>query len=143
MKNYQFLSNVEPPPFFEKLKNAVDKSWDSLGSVGCKLIKSKEGYDVMFFPALREVYGGKGDGEMIYPGFNFNIGRFVRVFDKPPKANFDTLRKCFIPHMQFKGCINGIVCKINILQCPPDNLRAAERVYTTGPNKGKIEVIKQ
>lgn len=147
-KDYHFMnsSNASPPPFFGKLIDALSKSWNSLGSVGCKVSEVSEGnYEVMFFPALREIYGGKSDGEVIFPGFNFNVGKFVRVFDNlpAPKVSFDSLRSQFIPHLLFKGYIDGIFLKVNIMECPPSGQEAVERVYTSGPKKGKIEAIKR
>ena len=147
MKDYRFLnsSDAAPPPFFDKLTKAVAKSWDSLGSVGCKIGNRGDHYEVIFFPALRECYGGQADGEVIFPGFNFNIGRFIRVFDvsPAPKAIFDSLRNQVISHLQFKGCIDGICIKVSILECPPGGQVAVERVYTAGPKKGQVEVIKR
>lgn len=145
-KDYRFLNsaNITPPPFFEKLTDAVSKSWNSLGSVACKLNQLNDGsFEILFFPALREVYGGKGDGEMVFPGFSFNVGRFVRAFDPSPapKVSFDSLRTQFIPHLCFKGCIDKVSLKVNILECPPGGQEPVERVYCTGPKKGKIEAI--
>jgi len=147
-KNYRFLNSSKstPPPFFDKLTAAVNKSWDSLGSVGCKISELSNGsFEVLFFPALREIYGGKADGEVVFPGFNFNIGRFVRAFDvsPAPKVTFDSLRSQLIPHLCFKGCIDKVVLRVNILESPPGGMEACERVYCTGPKKGQIEVIKK
>lgn len=146
MKNYHFLNSTDKTPaFLKKLTDAVMTSWDSLGSVAYKLKEINGGYEVIFFPALREVYGGKADGEVIFPGFHFNIGKFVHVFDKPsgPKVIFDSLRRDFIPHLMFRGFIDGVALKIIIMECPPEGQNATERVYASGPNKGQVEVIKE
>lgn len=145
-KGYHFTNsnNSPPPPFFERLTDALVKSWSSLGSVGCKLSQVSDGrYEVMFFPALREVYGGKEDGERMFPGFNFNVGLFVRVFDESPapKVSFDSLRSQFIPHLLFKGYIDGTFVKVNILECPPNGSNPVERVWASGPKKGQVETI--
>ena len=147
-KGYHFTNsnNLTPPPFFDKLTDAITKAWQSMGSVGCKLNEVSDGsYEVMFFPALREIYGGKSDGEVIFPGFNFNVGLFVRVFDESPapKVSFDSLRTQFIPHLLFRGYIDGKLIKVNILECPPCGQHPVERVYTSGPKKGQVEAIKQ
>lgn len=147
MKNYHFLNttNESAPAFLKKLTDVIMTSWDSLGSVACKLKEvSNNYYEIMFFPALREVYGGKADGEVIFPGFHFNIGKFVHVFDKSPapKVAFDSLRKDFIPHLIFKGFIDGVALKIIVMECPPQGQSATERVYASGPNKGQVEIIK-
>lgn len=146
MKRFLNSAKITPPPFFEKLTEAVFKSWRSLGSVGCKLNELGDGsFEILFFPALREVYGGKDDGEVVFPGFNFNVGRFVRAFDQlpTPKVSFDSLRTQLIPHLCFKGCIDKVNLRVNILECPPGGQEAVERVYCIGPKKGKIEVIKR
>jgi hypothetical protein len=147
-KDYRFLnsSNLTPPPFFTKLTKAVADCWDSMGSVGCKVSETGDkNYEVMFFPALREIYGGKEDGGIVFPGFNFNIGKFVRVFDpsSPPKVSFDTLRSGFITHLLFKGYLDGNALKVRILETPPGGQQAVERVYTSGPKKGQVEAIKR
>ena len=148
MKKDRFLNlNTESPPtFFNKLTDAVTKSWSSLGSVACQFSEVSEGYfELMFFPALREVYGGKDDGDVIFPGIYFNIGKFVKVFDKSPapKVVFDALRKDFIPHLMFRGYINGACLKVIIMESPPCGLKAVERIYTSGPKKGQVETIQR
>jgi hypothetical protein len=144
----RFLNHNEEstPLFFGKLSAAVGKAWDSLGSVACKLNEVSEGnFEVMFFPALREVYGGKDDGDIIFPGFYFNVGKFVKVFDRSPapKVAFDSVRKDFITHLMFRGYIDGVCLKVIIMECPPGGQEAVERVYTSGPKKGQVEVIKR
>lgn len=144
-KNYRFVSkNDSPPAFFNRVTDALANSWNSLGSIACKFNEVNGGFEIMFFPALREVYGGKDDGEVIFPGFHFNVGRFVRVFDKEPspKVTFDSLRKNYIPHLLFRGYIEGNCVKIAIMESPPSGQAAVERVYTSGPKKGQIEAIK-
>lgn len=146
MKNYHLLNstNESPPTFLKKLTDAVMTSWDSLGSVACKLKEiSNNYYEVVLFPALREVYGGKTDGEVIFPGFHFNVGRFIHIFDKSPapKVTFDSLRKDFIPHLMFRGFIDGVALKIFIMERPPQGQTVSERVYASGPNKGQVEQL--
>jgi hypothetical protein len=147
-KDYCFLnsSNSTPPPFFGKLTKAIGDCWDSIGSVSCKLSEvGDKSYEAMFFPSLREIYGGQDDGGIVFPGFHFNIGKFVRVFDpsSPPKVSLDTLRSGFITHLLFKGYIDGNALKIRILEMPPGGQQAVERVYTSGPKKGQVEAIKR
>lgn len=143
-RDYRFVNscNSTPPPFLTKLTEAIGQCWNSMGSVGCKLSqRGANNYEVLFFPALREVYGGKSDGEVVFPGFSFNIGKFVRVFDGEPKVAFDNLRRQLIPHLSFKGLIDGADVQVNILECPPGGQEAIERVYTSGPKKGTVEAI--
>jgi hypothetical protein len=147
-KGYHFINfnHLSPPPFFQKLTDALAHSWKSLGSIGCKLTEVSDGrYEAIFFPALREIYGGKSDGEVVFPGFNFNVGLFVRVFDESPapKVSFDSLRTQYIPHLIFKGYIDGTFLKVNILECPPNGQYPVERVYASGPKKGQVETIKK
>ena len=143
MNEYQIL-NDSHPPFLVKLMQFVAKSWTSLGSVACKFNKISEGYyEVMFFPALREVYGGKSDGNCVYPGFNFNVSRFVNSFDKSPrpKVVYDALCSDSISHLLFKGYLDGICLKVSIMSEPPCGQKAIERVHATGPKQGQVEPI--
>ena len=146
-KNYHFASgDSPPPPFFDRLTDSLIKSWKSLGSIGIKINQVSDGhYEVMLYPALREVYGGKGDGEVMFPGFHLNIGSFVRMFDESPapKVSFDSLRAQFIPHLLFKGYIEGIFVKINVLECPPNGSTPVERLWASGPKKGQVETIEK
>lgn len=145
-KNYRLVNkNDSPPAFFNRVTDALAKSWNSLGSIACKINEVSDGYfEIMFFPASREVYGGRDDGEVVFPGFHLNVGRFVRVFDKEPspKVTFDSLRKNYIPHLLFRGHIEGNLVKIAIMESPPSGQTAVERVYTSGPKKGQVEAIK-
>jgi len=141
MKKHYCLSKT-PPKFFNKLTDVVSRSWTTMGSIACNVneINDKH-YEIMFYPALREIYGGKDDGEVIFPGFHFNIGRFVRVFDSSPapKVSFDSLRKDYIPHLMFNGYIDGIFTKIAVMESPPSGREAVERIYAIGPRKGQVE----
>ena len=132
------------PTFMENLNKCITVSWQSKGSIACKINQVKDGsFEVMFFPALREVYGGKEDGKNVFAGFNFNVGKFVQVFDTspPPLVWFDCVRKGYIDHLIFKGSIDKVIVKIAVLSTPPDGQRAVERIYTNGPKKGTVEKI--
>ncbi len=142
MKRYFFPSEL---PFMHKLSNAVVQSWQSLGSVACKINEVGENkYEVMFFPAVREVHGGKNDGEQVYSGFNFNIGKFAKIgFDEPPRVHFDCLRRNVLINIIFEGIIDGKQVKVAIVAAPPTGQRAIERIYATGPKKGLVEEIQR
>lgn len=142
--DYKPLNVETHPNFIVKLTQAVAKSWDSLGSVACKFNEISEGYyEVMYFPAVREIYGGKTDGECIFAGFHFNIGKFVKSFDKSPsvKVAFDALRSDVVPHLAFKGYIDGTCLKVLIMSEPPCGQRAIERIHASGPKRGQVETI--
>lgn len=137
---------MQKPEFLEKLSKAASKSWHSQGSISCKAKESGDGkFDIMFFPTIREIYGGNKDGERFFPGFNFDIGKFIRVFDvsPSPKVSFDCLRTNFIEHLMFRGFIDGLSIKVAILSAPPSGQEAAERVYAVGPKIGVIEDIQR
>lgn len=136
--------NGTPPVFYEKLSEALGKSWNSLGSINCEITQIEEQhYAVMFSPALREIYGGADDGENVFAGFNFNIGRFVQLFDKKPrpKVEFESLQRNSIPHLMFKGNVDGTELEIFIMERPVNTQKAVERLYTNGPKKGEVEAI--
>lgn len=143
MKNRLHTKNDVTPAFFEKLTTAVGESWKSMGSICCKLNELSDGYyEAMFFPALREIYGGKTDGDVVFPGFHFNVGKFVKLFDKSPapKVSFDSLRQDFVPHLMFRGYVDGTCLKIIIMEHPPCGEEAVERAYVTGPKNGQVEI---
>ena len=137
------MCQVPNSPILEKLNAALQKSWQSLGSVACKINEEPDCLEVMFFPAVRELHGGKHDGENMYAGFHLNVGRFIRVFDKNPmpKLLFDCLTKEMKHHLLFDGKIDGFNVKVAVLSEPPNGQNPVERLYTTGPKRGKIEKI--
>lgn len=141
------MLNVEShPPFIVKLTQAVSKSWTSLGSVACKFKNISEGYyEVMYFPALREIFGGKSDGNKTYPGFHLNIGKLAKAFDKSPgvKVTYDTLCIDTIPNIKFKGYVDGVCVKVFIMSQPPCGQKAIERIYAVGPKQGQVEPIER
>jgi hypothetical protein len=142
MGNYFISGNTkEFPPFIGRLAETVAKSWESQGSVACKFAAKEDKYEVMFFPAIREVLGGKTDGERCYAGFQFNIGRFVRIFDKCPKVLFDCMKRNTVEHIIFIGQIEGKNIKVAITAAPPTGQTPIERIYATGPKRGTIEKI--
>jgi hypothetical protein len=142
--NYQFFNRTKTvPPFLTKLNERLSRSWGSLGSIGMNVTENSDGYDIMFFPAVREIHGGAMDGEKFFPGFSLNIGKFVRVFDRnpAPKVVFDCLQNGVIDHLVFSGKIDGHNVKVAVLAGAPPTQSPVERVYTQGPKKGMIEPI--
>ena len=145
-RTYQFFNRTKtiPPAFMNKLNEHVSNAWGSLGSIATSINQSKpDQYEIMFFPALRELHGGKEDGELYFPGFTLNIGKFIRIFDKnpSPKVVFDCMTKGVIDHLLFIGRIDGIKVKVAILSSPPQGQNPVEKVHTQGPKKGMIEPI--
>lgn len=147
-KTYQFFNRTKTtqPAFMGKLNSYLARAWGSLGSISLTINQSKlNEYEIMFFPAVRELHGGKNDGELYFPGFSLNIGKFIRVFDKDPspKVKFDCLKNATIDHLLFVGRIDGCKVKVAILAGPPGNQPPVEKVYTQGPKKGMIEPIER
>ena len=99
----------------------------------------------MFCPAIREIVGGAEDGMTYYPGFIFNIPKFIKLFDKGTgKVALDCVRNDITAHLVFSGNIDGNSVKIAILVAPPDSCQLpAERMYVFGPKKGTIEPVSQ
>ena len=145
-RTYQFFNRTKtvPPAFMPKLNDCLARAWGSLGSISVSTNQPKPNeYEIMFFPAVRELHGGASDGEMYFPGFTLNIGKFIRVFDKDPspKVTFDCLQQCTVEHLLFVGRIDGCRVKVAILSGPPQGQAPVEKVYTQGPKKGMIEPI--
>jgi hypothetical protein len=145
-RTYQFFNRTKtnPPTFMGKLNGYLARSWGSLGSISFSINQPKPNhYEIMFFPAVRELHGGKNDGELYFPGFKLNIGKFIRVFDKDPapKVSFDCLQNCTVEHLLFVGRIDGCKIKVAVLSGPPQGQSPVEKVYTIGPKKGMIEPI--
>lgn len=147
-RTYQFFNRTKTayPAFMPKLNGYLAKSWGSLGSISLNINQPKPNeYEIMFFPAVRELHGGANDGELYFPGFNLNIGKFIRVFDKDPspKVTFDCLKHETVEHLLFVGRIDGCKVKVAILAGPPQGQHPVEKVYTQGPKKGMIEPIER
>jgi len=145
-RTYQFFNRTKTvaPSFLPRLNAYLSKAWGSLGSISISINQPNPNeYDIMFFPAVRELHGGKTDGEMYFPGFTMNIGKFVRVFDKnpSPRVIFDCLQRETIDHLLFIGRIDGYKVKVAILSGPPQGQQPVEKVYMQGPKKGMIEPI--
>lgn len=128
-------------PFLQKIYEGVSRSWNSVGNITCKTNYKNGHWQLMFFPAIREISGGQEDGKHVFSGFNLNIGRFSRIFDGPPNVYFNCLRKDFIDHLRFKGTVDGNVVDVAFLPNPPPNQEAVERMYAYGPKKGMVEAI--
>jgi len=132
----------EQPVFMEKLSNHLLNCWQSPGSIACHTNKiGDKSYEIMFYPAIREVYGGAQDGEKVFPGFLLNIGKFMKVFDKKPgaKLTYCGVDKNIVEHFLFQGYVDGNRLKIAVLISPPWNQEAMERVYVEGPRAGQVE----
>jgi hypothetical protein len=147
-RTYQFFNHTKNvyPAFMPKLNGYLAKAWGSLGSIAVNINQSKPNeYEIMFFPAVRELHGGASDGEMYFPGFTLNIGKFIRVFDKDPspKVSFDCLQQNTVEHLLFVGRIDSCKIKVAVLSGPPQGQSPVEKVYTQGPKKGMIEPIER
>src|SRR5581483_1908463 len=102
-----FLTRNFPmkPKFLSKLNIALSNSWKSNGSVSCNITEAENNcWQIEFFPAVREILGGAEDGSTMYPGFHFNIGKFVKAFDRKHgvKVSFDCLKQDS-PSIMFEG----------------------------------------
>lgn len=142
-RDYQIFNQDKlEPPFMAKLNKKLGESWGSLGSISVRISQTDSGqYKILFFPAVREMYGGKQDGELFFPGFYLNIGKFIRIFDQnpAPKVVFDCSQNGQIDHLLFAGKIDTHDVKIAILSEPPNGQLPVEKVYAIGPKKGTIE----
>lgn len=145
MKNYiNNLTNEKTPAFLHKLGEMLSKSWFTLGSISCNVNQVGENeYEIMFYPAVREIYGGANDGERVFPGFAMNIGKFMKVFDKKPrpKVLFDSMNSNIVPHLLFDGYIDGVHAKIAVLNGPREGEEASEKFYAEGPKRGQVEPL--
>jgi hypothetical protein len=140
------ITNTEPPPFLFKIKEALAKFWQSLGGTSMKVSQASDlGYEIMLFPAVRETYGGKEDGELYFPGFSLNVARFAQVFDREPAVEmiFDCLSRDVVDHFLFQGTIDGIAVKVAILAGPPSGQTPVERMYVQGSQAGTVKRIEE
>lgn len=141
-RNYQFFNRTKiQPTFLTKLQSKLSKAWGSLGSIEFNIEETDNGYNLMFYPAVRELNGGACDGERFFPGFSLNLGKFIKVFDSPPKVIFDCLEAGTIDHLVFSGKIDGHAVYLKVLSAAPPCQPPVERVYTQGPKKDMIEPI--
>jgi hypothetical protein len=140
-----YTSKEKPAPFIEKISLQLEECWYTDGSISCWInqIREKE-FELIFCPAYRELYGGANDGEKIFPGFIFNVGKFMKIFNRnpvAPKLVFDCWDRDTIEHLLFNGYVDGNHLKIAVLRAPPNDLNAIEKLYTVGPKTGTVEPI--
>src|SRR5450631_1778818 len=96
------------PPFADKLHELISESWNTTGSIGCKSLELDNIWEIAYFPAVRELVGGPHDGEHYFIGFDFNIGKFAKLFDKPGASiHLSNANKSDVDHLLFTGRIDG------------------------------------
>ncbi len=131
---------MKTPKFLKKITFAVGKSWASKGGVSLQAMQNEDAEDginctIIAYPAVRELIGGKQDGQTRYARFKLNINRFIKVFDKMPKITFDSGMGA-----AFVGFIDGVCCRIIISPVPPCGVAPSEVSFVEGPKKGTVEV---
>lgn len=131
----KILSKFPIPKEVKKLVEQLSKCWASPGNFTIRK------YDEHFVvhAAIREIKGGKEDGELSYPGFDLNIAKFTKYFDKVSNVSFICPNSSFIPHILFEGTYKGHDIKLHILAFPPPGQPATEFLYNYGPKTGKVE----
>ncbi len=125
--------------FMDKIKNAISEAWYGPGNatVFVKEYK-KDHFAFMIYPSIREIVGGKQDGQTIFAGYIGNINKFAKVFDKTPRIYFKA-EHVVAPHVLFIGKIRGYNVRVVLISMPPPDKEPTERVFTYGLKKGKVQ----
>lgn len=124
---------------FPDLEEKVLKCWKSEGSLVFNLFRYQEYelYQLCIHPSVREVYGGKKDGLHIYPKFEFNMKKFIKIFDKVKNIRFISKE---IYAVVFRGVLEGKEIEVLILSSPPVDAEVNEIAYFCGPKSGTVEL---
>lgn len=136
------MKDTVPAEVMRRVDETMEKAWRATGHAvvdATRCDSCENHWHITIFPAVREIVGGKHDGEQHYAKFSVRINKLIRMFDSPPKVFFDTAQS--VPHIIAIGIIEGHNCDVSIMCCPPTNLLPTERAYATGPKKGTIEVV--
>ncbi len=136
--------------FVERVNKALAEAWKSEGSISINVADCDEQHiHVMICPAIREVYGGKDDGNLVYANFYVDYVKFQRVFDKGCRrvaefnsgTNMPITGGMPIPYFYCRGKIMGEKVDFTFLATPPPYMKPSEKHYLIGPKAGQIETI--
>lgn len=130
----------ELPDWIEKLKTTLISCWESVGNIAVEIGKYKiDRWQIIIYPAVREIHGGPKDGETIFANFHFNINKILKLFDRKLKIEF-VCHHCNA-FFSIKGIINQGIVRLLILNIPPDGNPPNEIFYQNGPYKGNVEPV--
>lgn len=140
MKNFLCESYTgDVAPFIDKLKVAIERAYVIFGNVSCKMQYENGVWELMIFPSGQELVGGSEDGKIVFPGFNLNVGKFKKLFDKGCRMSFNCMSKNITEHLMFVGKIDGHAARVAVLVAPPLYQKPVEKIHLVGVKKGIIE----
>jgi hypothetical protein len=88
-------------------------------------------WEVWAHPAVQEVVGGKGDGETVWSGFNFDVLGFLADFE-PEAVGLSTRQPAHPPELTFEGKFRGRGVFLHLCLEPPEDAEATEIVDLSG-----------
>jgi hypothetical protein len=121
--------NMPSVEVVESITNALMDGWESAGGVSINSVACGDHFHIYVFPAVRELSGGKHDGEQVFAQFILNLNKLAKAFDKTPRILYDTASRGGMPHMILYGRVHGVKCDITIFPEPPPNQPPMEIAY--------------
>ncbi len=125
--------------FIDKIKEVLNKAWFGPGNATVYVKEYKNNsFAFMIYPSIREIVGGKEDGQTMFAGYVGNLNKFTKIFDKMPKVYFKA-ENVVSPHVLFIGKIDGVNVRVVLISAPPPNKEPTERIFTYGNKKGIVQ----
>lgn len=125
--------------FVGKIKKVLSQAWFGPGNATVYVKEyKKNSFAFMIYPSIREIVGGKEDGQTMFAGYIGNLNKFTKIFDKTPQVFFKA-ENVVPPHILFIGKIDDVNIRISLISMPPANKEPTERIFTYGVKKGKVQ----